>query len=82
MFNLALILASFIASSTISIPYTLVAFCAKNSDIDPIPQYISNTVSFSFNSAYSNALLYKTSVWTGLTWKNDNGDISNTKSPM
>ena len=48
----------------------------------PIPQYISNTISFSPKLAYSRALLYNTSVWSGFTWKNDNGDISNTKSPI
>ena len=64
---LAFIFASSTACFTISTPYTFFAFCAKNSDIVPVPQYKSNTVSFPVRAAYSTALLYNFSVCTGFT---------------
>ena len=63
----ALCLASSIACGTISTPYTFFAFCARNKDMVPIPQYMSHTVSSPAWSAYSKALLYRTFVWTGFT---------------
>ena len=57
LFNLALILASSIASLIVSIPYVFFTFLEANIPIVPIPQYRSNIVSFPVKFAYSIALL-------------------------
>lgn len=55
-FNAAFRRASSIAGGTISTPYTFFAFCARNREMVPIPQYRSHTVSPSVSPAYSSAV--------------------------
>src|SRR5699024_3264224 len=81
-FSFAFIFASSIASGTISTPYTFFAFCARNNEIVPIPQYASMTISSGPTFAYSSAFSYNTFVCVGFTWQNDLGEILNFKLPI
>jgi len=66
LFIFAFSFASSIACSTISIPYTFFTNFEAYIPIVPIPQYRSSKISSAFKFAPSIALLYKTSVCTGL----------------
>ena len=67
LFIFAFSFASFIASSTISIPYTFFAYFAINNEMVPIPQYKSKTLSFFVIPALSTAILYNFSACIGFT---------------
>src|SRR5699024_3793716 len=77
LFNSAFLLASLIASSTTSIPYTFFALSDIHSDMVPIPQYKSYTISFLFKSEYSISLSYIAFACILFTWKKELGDILN-----
>src|SRR5699024_4600745 len=68
LFRFAFFFASFTASGTTSIPYTFFACWAIKSEIVPIPQYASMTMSLWSIFAYWSAFSYSFFVCGGLTW--------------
>ena len=64
----ALASASATAAGTISAPMTRPAVLAITSEMVPMPQYRSSTVSRPVSAANSAALAYSTSVWARFTW--------------